>query len=161
MRTARSPTIRASVASHQISALGGCSSEQIWTVFHSKLPDVTSGDPALWGGVYSEVQCIIGNGHIMGLRLWTDTTENITFLQLCWRAVKRDKSRDITPDMQSSFHDCYGDALLLESLEKLWNVVILLKILWKCRESWKNSSFNPILHLFAFIVLQFSGRSTN
>ena len=35
------------------------------------------------GGVYSEVQCIMDNGHIGSPHLWTewrtDTTENITF----------------------------------------------------------------------------------
>ena len=34
------------------------------------------------GVLYSEVQCIMGNGHNK-----TDITENIIFPQLCWRAV--------------------------------------------------------------------------
>ena len=42
------------------------------------------------GGLYSEVQCIMVNGH-MELSLWTewrtDMPENITFSQLRWRAV--------------------------------------------------------------------------
>ena len=47
MRTARSPTISASVASNQ-SARGGVgrgdSSEQVWTSLRSWAPDVTAGD---------------------------------------------------------------------------------------------------------------------
>ena len=39
------------------------------------------------GALYNEVQCIMGNGHI-GPPGQTDMTENITFLQLRWRAVK-------------------------------------------------------------------------
>ena len=39
------------------------------------------------GALYCEVQCIMGNGHMGTPSLWTDTTENITFPQLHWRAV--------------------------------------------------------------------------
>ena len=42
------------------------------------------------GALYSEVQCIMVNGH-MGtfcVNRQTDTSENITFPQLCWWAVK-------------------------------------------------------------------------
>ena len=46
------------------------------------------------GHLYSEVQCIMGNGHETPLPLpdrmtdlRPDTTENITFPQLRWRAV--------------------------------------------------------------------------
>ena len=40
------------------------------------------------GAVYSEFQCIMGNGY-MGTPMdsLTDTYENITFSQLCYRAV--------------------------------------------------------------------------
>ena len=40
--------------------------------------------PCLEGPLYSVVQCIMGNGHI-GPPQRTDTYENITFPQLCWR----------------------------------------------------------------------------
>ena len=43
------------------------------------------------GTWYSEVQCIMGNGHIglpWSLCQQTDMTENITFAQLRWRGVK-------------------------------------------------------------------------
>ena len=44
------------------------------------------------GSLYSEVQCIMGNGHMGPLpypvdRKMTDTTENITFPQLRWPVV--------------------------------------------------------------------------
>ena len=41
------------------------------------------------GSLCCEVQCIMGNGN-MGppVNRMTDMTENITFPQLCWRAVK-------------------------------------------------------------------------
>ena len=43
------------------------------------------------GALYSEVQCIMGNGHMGHLPgqndRQTDTTENITFLQLHFRAA--------------------------------------------------------------------------
>ena len=42
MHTTRSPTIRASVASHQMSASGESSSEQVLAGFQSWTPDVTS-----------------------------------------------------------------------------------------------------------------------
>ena len=43
-----------------------------------------------WEKESSEVQCSTGNGHIGPLPFCeqTDTTENITFQQLRWRAVK-------------------------------------------------------------------------
>ena len=91
-------------------------SEQVWKGSQSWLPDVTSwgvpahwGPMSLWGGVpsewgpmsrlggtggragwalYSEVWCIMGNGHMGSPRGQTDTTENITFPQLRLRAVK-------------------------------------------------------------------------
>ena len=40
------------------------------------------------GTLYSEVQCIMDNGHI-GTHRQTDTTENITFPKLRWPAVKK------------------------------------------------------------------------
>ena len=40
------------------------------------------------GGLYSEVQCIMGNGHIGTPYEQTDTSENIIFPQLRWRGVK-------------------------------------------------------------------------
>ena len=47
-------------------------------------------EPGLGEGLYSEVQCIMGNGH-MGTPLWTewwtDTYENITLLQVRWWVV--------------------------------------------------------------------------
>ena len=49
-----------------------------------------SGGPGLGLGVrYGEVQCIMDNGHMGPLPpcRQTDTTENITFPQLRWRAV--------------------------------------------------------------------------
>ena len=39
------------------------------------------------GSLYSEVQCIIGNGHIGTPCRQTDMYESITFLQLHWRVV--------------------------------------------------------------------------
>ena len=47
MRTTHSPTVRASVASHQMSAMVGSCTVSL------------SGQ-----GLYSEVQCIMGNGHM-------------------------------------------------------------------------------------------------
>ena len=45
--------------------------------------------PVKVGGLYGEVQCIMGDGHIWDLCEQTDTNENITFLQLCcWAAIK-------------------------------------------------------------------------
>ena len=50
-----------------------------------------------WGGqfLYNEVQCIMGNGHMV-TPLDTDrhTCENITFPQLCWQAVKIGQEKD-------------------------------------------------------------------
>ena len=40
------------------------------------------GDRAKGGSLYSEVECIMGNGHMVTTCEWTDTTENITFPQL-------------------------------------------------------------------------------
>ena len=40
------------------------------------------------GGLYSEVQCIMGNGHIGTPYEQTDTSENIIFPQLRRRVVK-------------------------------------------------------------------------
>ena len=49
--------------------------------------------PCKGGPMYGEVQCIMSNGHMepMPVDIMTDrriTTENITFLQLSWQAVK-------------------------------------------------------------------------
>ena len=98
------------IASHQVSArVGGggyrsCirfSREQVWTGIQSRPQDVTSKGGTLhrgWGRgrtpfrggpLQSEVQCIVGNGH-MGPPLvnrQTNVTENITLLRLRWRAV--------------------------------------------------------------------------
>ena len=52
--------------------------------------DVQRGMGAKPGALYSEVPCIMGTGH-MGTLLdrQTDTTENITFLQLrSWPVIK-------------------------------------------------------------------------
>ena len=46
-----------------------------------------------WGGgratagvpLYSEIQCIIGNGHMGPPGEQIDMTENIAFQQLCWQ----------------------------------------------------------------------------
>ena len=92
---------------------GGVINEQVWTGLQWWPPDVISRGPGLgvyvwcWEtglgviylisrrgpgpvGLYSEVQYIMGNGH-MGtacpLSRMTDTTENITFPQLRWQAV--------------------------------------------------------------------------
>ena len=45
------------------------------------------------GESYDEVQCIMSNGH-MGppVNKQTDMSENITFPQLCWRAVIKSKT---------------------------------------------------------------------
>ena len=53
--------------------------------------------PCAGSSLYGEVQCFIGNGHMGPSALapppiQTDTTENITFLQLRWRAGKKDRS---------------------------------------------------------------------
>ena len=44
--------------------------------------------PESGGGMYSEVQCIMGNDHVgFPLKEWqTDMIENITFPQLLWQA---------------------------------------------------------------------------
>ena len=43
----------------------------------------------VWGGgLNSEVQCIMGNGHMGTHPRKTDMIENITFPRLRWRAVK-------------------------------------------------------------------------
>ena len=64
---------------HQMSQAGG----RVWGGGNVWYPG--------WTDLYSEVQCIMGNGHIWGappLTEWrTDTTENITFPQHRWRAV--------------------------------------------------------------------------
>ena len=74
MRITRLPTVHGSAATRCQHCRGGSSSEQFWTGFQSWPPDVTSrGVPVRevpWGDLYSEVQCIMGNGH-MG-PLWTD-----------------------------------------------------------------------------------------
>ena len=61
-------------------------------------PQVSCVVPGQWGSVYSEVQCIMGNGH-MGTPPWTHThkhtCENITFPQLRWRAVTRGLCKQI------------------------------------------------------------------
>ena len=44
--------------------------------------------PSWGGGLYSEFQCIMGNGHMGTPRVQTDMTENITFPQLRWPVVK-------------------------------------------------------------------------
>ena len=46
------------------------------------------GGRGCMGSLYSEVQCIIGNGQ-------TDTTENITFPQLRWCAVRLPKKATV------------------------------------------------------------------
>ena len=43
------------------------------------------------GSMYGEVQCITGDGHLVLPCEQTDTTENITFQQVCWRVVKRNR----------------------------------------------------------------------
>ena len=76
------------------------SSDQVWTGLHSWLPDATSGGdkagslygkvPCLGGGdcrdrsLHDEFQCIMGNDPPCGQ---TNTTENITFPQLCWQVI--------------------------------------------------------------------------
>ena len=57
----------------------------LWNILNNwRLPGLMSGG----GGLYSEVQCIIGNGHRgTPLDRITDTCENITFPQLRWQAV--------------------------------------------------------------------------
>ena len=47
MRTAHSPTVRVSVASHKMSLAEGSSSKQIWTGLWTLPPDVTSGGPQM------------------------------------------------------------------------------------------------------------------
>ena len=86
MRAARLPIVRASVATRY--QYQKSSSEQVCTGLQWWAPDVTSrrgqgtwcsdvlrGHVWCWGtgGLYSEVQCIMGNGH-MGIiiPLWTD-----------------------------------------------------------------------------------------
>ena len=62
------------------------------------------------GGLYSEVQCIMGNGHMgpASPSLRIDTTENVTFPKLGWRAVKTVKNKNlhrllICSDFRSKF----------------------------------------------------------
>ena len=95
MHTARFETVCVSVAATRCQNWEGASSEQVWTGLKRLwwTPDVSSKGGRVsrsdlgGGGGYSEIQCIMGNGHI-GPPLWTDMTENITFLQLRWGAVK-------------------------------------------------------------------------
>ena len=70
----------------------------------SKVPCLKSRGWAL----YSEVQCILGNGH-MGTPLWTDrdTCENITFLQFRWRAVKIGSTKSKEWVIQKGCINCY------------------------------------------------------
>ena len=70
------------LTSHQMSVpVWGSSSEQIETGLQSWPPDVTSkgwgGEgvglgPCTERGLYSEVQCIMGNGHMEPPSLWMD-----------------------------------------------------------------------------------------
>ena len=43
------------------------------------------------GSLYDKVQYIMGNGHLVLPCEQTDTTENITFIQVGWREVKRNR----------------------------------------------------------------------
>ena len=47
------------------------------------------------GALYSEVQCIMGNGHIESPHGQTDRDDNITFPQLRWRAVIRRNTNSV------------------------------------------------------------------
>ena len=47
------------------------------------------------GALYSEVQCIMGNGHMESPHGQTDSNENITFPQLRWRAVIRRNTNSV------------------------------------------------------------------
>ena len=50
---------------------------------------VRGGGRARDGGLYSEVECIMGNGHMVTpVDRQTHIRENITFPQLHWRAVQ-------------------------------------------------------------------------
>ena len=51
------------------------------------------------GSVYGEVQCIMDKGHMRTPCEQADTTENITFRQLCWRLVMTIFS-NLTPGME-------------------------------------------------------------
>ena len=60
-------------------------------------PTVWEGGPVSGESLYSEVQCISGNGHMettlcVQIDRQTDTTENITLTQLRWGWERRAKS---------------------------------------------------------------------
>ena len=111
MRTARSPTKGASVASHQISALGVYGLSQQVSLAGgpqvNKFEQVSSPDHQMTlaggrgggrgsctvearGSLYGEVKGIMRNGHIWPHTVdkQTHRTKNCTFQQLHWQAVK-------------------------------------------------------------------------
>ena len=110
IRTASLPIVHTSVATRW-----GSSSEQVWIGLQYWPPDVTgrvgagagvNGVPLQWGamsggrtwtrpggGLYCQVSCIMGNCLMGPNCAQKDTTENITFPQLCWGPVKKIWSR--------------------------------------------------------------------
>ena len=89
--------------------------------------DMSDGLMSVEGGggiLYSEVQCIMGNGYMGALIHYehADTSENITFPQLHWRAVKWSSSY-LEPWIMTGLPSC------VRALG-VWCVVCGLCLLW-------------------------------